>query len=232
VRRRWPAPAPLARAGLIVAAGVLLAGAALWAGSLGPWIGRPHTASAPADLPSIAPPTFTPPPVRNVDPAAAAPGAGSFDPTVVLLVLGGILLVAVVLIAASMVRNRTAPAASRKRAVEPADDVRPTPVAPDPARAFDPREAADYVIACWDQLERQAAARGTGRRPEQTPTEFIQALRSFGPVDERAAAELLSLYQRARFDHVRLLPDTAIRARAGADALLAALGAGAVQGYR
>lgn len=213
------------RVGLLVAAGVLLAGAALWAGAVGPWIGRPQTDSPPPDLTSIPPPTVAPPNVRAVDPATARPAAGSFDPTFVLLVLGGILLVAVVLIAASMIRNRPPRTSSRPPGAPPDDEVVVLPVAPDPARAFDARQAADYVIACWEQLEQQAARRGQGRRPEQTPTEFIQALRSTYPVDERAAAELLSLYQRARFDHVRLLPDTALRARSSADAVLAGLGA-------
>lgn len=220
--RRWPAPSPLVRVGVLVASGLLLAGIALWAGSVGPWIGRPRSDS-PREAPTFAPPTIHPPPVRPVDPPPAASTGSSFDPTIVLLVLGGILLVGLMVIAVILIRNRVPAAPRRTPVVPPSDEVRPAPVAPDQARPFDTRRAADYVIARWDHVEQVARGRGSGRRPEQTPTEFMDALKATYPLDDGAAAELLTLYQRARFDHVMLRPDTAARAGAAAEHLLGAL---------
>lgn len=214
----------MVRIGLIVAAGALLIGAVLWAGSVGPWIGRPRGSTTDSDLPRYTPPVVTLRTPAKLDPPVTASAGGSFDPTIVLLVLGAILLVALLLIAVFLIRHRVPGRPAPRAAAARDNHVQPAPEAPDPTRAFDPRQAADYVIACWDQLEQQAAGRGNGRRPEQTPTEFLAALGSTYPLEHRAGAELLALYQRARFDHVRLLPDTAIRARACADTLLGALG--------
>lgn len=230
VRDRRPGPTPMVRLGILLAAGVALAGAAWWAGSLGPWTDRPETGAARAlprdlstlDLSTLDLPTLAP--VKPVDPPAATPAGGSFNnSTVVLLIVGAILLLAVLVIAAYLIRHRVRLASGEKSAAPPDDEVQAAPVVADPNRSFDPKPAAEYVISCWHQVEQRALGCGAGRRPEQTPTEFIQALKSIYPLEERAAVELLALYQRARFDHVRLLPDTAVRARASADKLLSAL---------
>jgi len=220
---RLPTPSPAVRVGLIVVCGVLLTAAALWAGSNGPWVARPESTNTP-ELPDVDLPTFNPPTLPTIPPPSVQAPAPMWNPTPVLYVLGGVLLLALLLMAASMVRNRGAAAGVRKSAPRTVDVVEPTILPVDPDRPFDAREAADYVIACWELLERHAAARGSGRRREQTPTEFLEALQSAYPVDTRAAGELLALYQRARFDHVRLAPDTAARARICADAVLAAFG--------
>lgn len=221
---RLPTPSSAVRVGLIVACGVLLTAAALWAGSNGPWVARPESTNTP-ELPDVTLPTFDPPTLPTI-PAPLAPApAPTWNPTPILYVLGAILLLALLLMAASMVRNRGEAAGVRKSAPKTIDVVEPAVPLVDPDRPFDAREAADYVIACWELLERHAGACGAGRRREQTPTEFVEALQSAYPVDARAAGELLALYQRARFDHVRLAPDTAARARICADAVLAAFGA-------
>ena len=222
-RNRWPTPAPPVRIGLLVVCGVLLTGAALWAGANGPWTARPEGTRA---LPTvtITPPTFTPPTLPTSRPVPPPTGGGSsFDPTIVLLILGGVLLIALLVMVSSMLKNRPEIVGAKKRKASDKDDVIPEPPQPDLARPFDTREAADYVIACWEQVEQQAGARGVGRRREQTPTEFLDRLRATYPMDEPACAELLSLYQRARFDHVRLRPDTATRARVCADVVLGAI---------
>jgi hypothetical protein len=145
------------------------------------------------------------------------------DLSIVLYVLIGVLLIALLMMAVAIIRNRgAAAAAAPRRKAAPMTVQRFVPL-PDADRAFDPREAADYVIACWDQVEQRAAARSSARRPEQTPTEFLESLRAAHPIDDVAAADLLGLYQRARFDHVRLPADTAVRARADADAVLTGL---------
>ena len=222
-RRNWPAPPPLARVGLLVLAGVLLTGVALWAGSVGPWVGRPVSTESP-ELPTITPPTFTVPTLPTYTPPPVDTGGSTFNLGIVLWVLAALLVVALLLMLAAYLRGRgeAGTSSKRRRTVEP-DGPIPALPQPDPDRPFDTREAADYVIACWDQVEQRAAARSAGRRPEQTPTEFMEALLAGYPVDNSAAAELLGLYQRARFDHVRLLPDTAVRARTCADAVLVAL---------
>ena len=222
----WVAPTPGARAGLLAGAGVLLLGAAVWAARVGPWTGRPQTAPDTSDVPTLTTmPTLPtrPPPPATPPPAAAG---GSFDLSILLYLLGAVLLVLLLLVVASMLRNR-APAPERLRR-SPADEppVVPTPAVLDPDRPFDAREAADYVVACWDELEHRAAAMGLGRHREQTPTEFLDRLQDGRALDRAAATELLGLYQRARFDHVRLAPDTAVRARACTDAVTAALSAG------
>lgn len=215
-------PSPGVRAGLIAGSGILLIGAAVWAGAVGPWTGRAPSPAADPSLPTPATlPTLPPMTLPSLDPPAAS--GGSWDPTVVLYLLGGVLLVLLLLVAVSMLRNR-GPVPERIRRPEPGPPpAPPTPEMPDPDRPFDAREAADYVIACWDELEHRAAGMGLGRHREQTPTEFLDRLQDGRSLDRRAATELLGLYQRARFDHVRLAPDTAVRARAATDVLTAAL---------
>ncbi len=222
VTRKWATPTATARIGLLVAAGVVLVGAALWAGSVGPWVGRPVAKQGRVDLPTVTN-LPTPPTLPTVRPPQGRASASSWDPSAVLYALGFVLLLALLLMVAALLRSRgRAVATTRPAAAESAkvDRLLPTP---DADRPFDAREAADYVIACWEQLEGQAAQRGRGRRAEQTPTEFLDGLRNIYPIETQASAELLSLYQRARFDHVRLLPDTAVRARACVDVVLAGL---------
>ena len=52
---------------------------------------------------------------------------------------------------------------------------------------------------------------------------FVTGTASYYRSEFGASTELLTLYQRARFDHVRLPPDTAVRARADTDVVLAGL---------
>jgi len=220
--RRLPVLPPAARVGLLVACGCLLTGAALWAGANGPWTARPVRSSTPTlpTLPTL-PTVATLPTLPTMSPPDTTPS--SWDPSIALYLLGGVLLLALLLLAASMLRQNSTADSRRRRKEIPPDEVPPSVPAPDPDRPFDTREAADYVIACWEQVERHAAARGSARRREQTPTEFLDLLQARNPADPAPGAELLALYQRARFDHVRLLPDTAVRARRCADLMLTAL---------
>lgn len=220
--RRWPVLSPLARIGLLTAAGAVLVGAALWAGSVGPWVGRPLAPAGPQVLPTVTDvPTL--PTLPPLPPAHSNPSGSSWDPSVVLYVLGGVLFLALLLIAGSMIRNRTRGSAPKRPVVPKSDEVERSVSMPDPDREFDAREAADYVIACWEQVEQRARVRGHARRPEQTPTEFIDGLQVAFPIEHWASAQLLALYQRARFDHVRLQADTAGKARGCLDVVLAGL---------
>lgn len=226
---RWPELTPGARAGLLAGAGLLLVGAAVWAGAVGPWTGRPQTSREAPELPSVTSVPTLPTRVLPTMPETTG-SSSSWDPTILLYLLGAVLVLLLLLVVVSFLRNRgPAPA----RAPRPPTGEPPAVTAavlPDMDRPFDAREAADYVIACWDELEHRAAAMGLGRHREQTPTEFLERLQDGRPLDSRAATELLGLYQRARFDHVRLAPDTAVRARAATDVLTAALTAGWVAG--
>ncbi len=66
--------------------------------------------------------------------------------------------------------------------------------------------SSDAVIACWLRLEEAAARTGTVRAAWQTPSEFTSALLVAHDADPAACAELLDLYQRARFGHEHLGP--------------------------
>lgn len=213
---------PGVRVGLLAGSGILLIGAAVWAGRLGPWTGRPRS---PEQIPAFPTVTVAPtlPTVVLPSMEPSTPSGGGWDPMILLYLLGGILVVLLLLILVSMLRNR-GPAPTRVARTAPSG-IAPValPALPDPDRPFDAREAADYVIACWDELEHRAAAIGVGRHRQQTPTEFLDRLKDGRALDARAATELLGLYQRARFDHIRLAPDTAVRARACTDVLTAAL---------
>jgi len=217
---RSPGLSPGTRAGLLVAAGVVLVGAALWAGSNGRWTARPEGGSTRTpELPSVSLPTL--PTLPTLPSVGSQPPAHSstWDPSIILYVLGGVLLAALLVMVASTIRNRGETVGRRRVGAGATDDIEPSAPIPDPDRPFDSREAADYVIACWDQIERLAASFGAGRRREQTPTEFLDRLLSVYRIDSRVAGELLGLYQRARFDHVRLQADSATRARICADAI-------------
>jgi hypothetical protein len=76
---------------------------------------------------------------------------------------------------------------------------------------------ADAVQEAWLALERAAAEHGTTRRPEQTSTEFTEAVLAAHAVDRPALTTLRGLYQRARFGQ----PDTVTEA--DAEAAIAAL---------
>lgn len=69
----------------------------------------------------------------------------------------------------------------------------------DRLRTGDPRNA---IVACWSQLEDDAAAAGLGRMPSETSMEYTQRVLSAAAVDVEAIEELAELYREARFsDH-------------------------------
>lgn len=219
---KWPTLSPGVRVGLLAGSGLLLVGAAVLAGRVGPWTGRQQSPQQLPDLPTLtAAPTLPTVTLPSTEPATTS--GGGWDPTILLYLLGAALVVLLLLVLGSMLRNR-GPAPARVPRPSPAGTPPvATPALPDPDRPFDTREAADYVIACWDELEHRADAIGVGRHREQTPTEFLERLQDGRALDPRAATELLGLYQRARFDSARLAPDTAVRARACSDVLAATL---------
>jgi hypothetical protein len=60
-------------------------------------------------------------------------------------------------------------------------------------------EAGEVVIACFQRLETAAREVGSGRRPEETPTELVVRLLADHDVPPSRAHQLVALYEHARF---------------------------------
>jgi hypothetical protein len=64
-----------------------------------------------------------------------------------------------------------------------------------------PRNA---IVACWMQLERDAAEVGLPRLEAETPTEYVERVVAASSVEPRPIGELASLYREARFSRHEL----------------------------
>ena len=73
----------------------------------------------------------------------------------------------------------------------------------------DPRNS---IIACWMELERQAATAGLARRTSETSAEYAERVLSGSPVDPVPIGDLAALYREARFSRHEL--DDGHRSRA------------------
>jgi hypothetical protein len=155
---------------------------ALLADRAGPLEAHPPTVSVRPPPPMTMP---TPPPITapsSVAPPQKVNPEGSWL-WIALAVIGGLLLVlAVVLLIRALRRpGRIAapPLAAGSAALTPAvlgwleEDQQPDGTE---ERTFDPRRAADEIIAAWEALESAAEASGHRRRPASTPTEFLESL--------------------------------------------------------
>jgi hypothetical protein len=217
---------------IFAAVAVLLLGAALTAGGIGPWVARPL--GGPGPPPTRPPATRSRPSVSiGADRPLDGSGNGPAGWGIRLVVIAVLALLAVLL--GRWLFGRFRELAGR-RTTRPGDLLdtgqtmgvqQPPPVREREAgRNFDPRQAADAIISCWLWVERAAAASGSARHEQDTPTEFIQRFTEdrsapAGIAVRAAAAELLPLYQRARFDHSALDQNAATRARAAAEVLCA-----------
>ena len=74
-----------------------------------------------------------------------------------------------------------------------------------------PRNA---IVACWMQLERDAAAAGLPRASAETSAEYVERVVSASAVDPAPIRELASLYREARFSRHELRDDHRTRALA------------------
>ena len=213
IKPRTAGPSPVTRVVVLAGVTIGLLGVALAAVAIGPWTAPPREST---------PTKFTPPPEelssRSVA-SVAPPAGGGVDlwPLFRTILLATIALVVIGIVAYVTVRWRDRLHWRSQRLDGPTDGVAHGSIPPAPAataeRTFDSRAAADYVIACWDELERAGALIGYGRRPEQTPTEFLDRLTGARTLDVRVGRALLSMYQRARFDHQALAPDTVAQAQ-------------------
>lgn len=64
--------------------------------------------------------------------------------------------------------------------------------------------ARNAIVACWMQLERDAAAAGLPRLPFETATEYVERVIGASSVDPAPIGELAALYREARFSQHEL----------------------------
>jgi hypothetical protein len=83
-----------------------------------------------------------------------------------------------------------------------------------------PRNA---IVACWMQLERDAADAGLPRTPSETPTEYAERVIGASSVDRAPIAELAALYREARFSRHELSDDHRQRALVALERVAVAL---------
>ena len=83
-----------------------------------------------------------------------------------------------------------------------------------------PRNA---IVACWMQLERDAAAAGLPRAAAETSAEYVERVVAASSVDPAPIRELAALYREARFSRHELLDDHRSRALAALNRVETAL---------
>jgi hypothetical protein len=83
-----------------------------------------------------------------------------------------------------------------------------------------PRNA---IVACWMQLERDAAAAGLSRSAAETSVEYIERVVAGSSVDPAPIGELAALYREARFSRHELRDDHRTRAITALSRVAAAL---------
>ena len=84
-----------------------------------------------------------------------------------------------------------------------------------------PRNA---IVACWMELERDAADVGLPRLEAETPTEYVERVVAASSVDPGPINELSSLYREARFSRHELTDTHRERAVRALEGVVAALG--------
>ena len=83
-----------------------------------------------------------------------------------------------------------------------------------------PRNA---IVACWMQLERDAAAAGLPRDAAETSAEYVERVVAASSVDPAPIRELAALYREARFSRHELSDDHRTRALAALNRVEAVL---------
>lgn len=83
-----------------------------------------------------------------------------------------------------------------------------------------PRNA---IVACWMQLERDAAAAGLPREAAETSAEYVERVVAASSVDPAPIRELAVLYREARFSRHELRDDHRTRALAALNRVEAVL---------
>jgi Domain of unknown function (DUF4129) len=89
-------------------------------------------------------------------------------------------------------------------------------------RQGDPRNA---IVACWMQLERDAAAAGLPRHDAETSQEYVERVVAAASVDGAPIGALAALYREARFSRHPLTDGHVARAADALERVVAALDA-------
>jgi len=84
-------------------------------------------------------------------------------------------------------------------------------------------EPRDAIVACWMQLEHDAAAAGLARSEAETSAEYAERVVALSSVDPNPIGELAALYREARFSRHDLGDDHRSRAFTALDRVAAAL---------
>jgi hypothetical protein len=137
----------------------------------------------------------------------------------VIGIVVGLVIIAAALAAMRLVRMPTLrwPTSLKRRAADgatlPEVDDGIVSVDVDSARAaLGTGPARNAIVACWMQLERDAADAGLPRLPFETATEYVERVIGASSVDPAPIGELAALYREARFSQHEL--GDAHRARA------------------
>lgn len=161
----------------------------------------------------------------NVVPQATVAGRSEWPAWVgtTLQIVAGVLL-AMLVVTALLVAGRVGgrvPLRWRSRRIRADQQVTPLPEVPERELMLDvaaaraallegsPRNA---IVACWMQLERDAAAAGLARMVAETPAEYVQRVVMASSVDRAPIEELAALYREARFSRHTLGDDQRARA--------------------
>ena len=133
----------------------------------------------------------------------------------VLTIVGAVLAAIIALAALSSLRFLRLPAmrwwaSLRRRTVEGAalpevDDPVVTLDVAAARAALDAGTPRNAIVACWMQLEHDAADAGLARIPSETPTEYAERVIAASSVDPRPIGELASLFREARFSRHELV---------------------------
>jgi len=197
-------------------------------------------ASGPVRIWTTPNPELGPPPAETIETGdavvadVAEPDTASSDSRwidALSQIIGVLILVAAALALAAIARSLRPHWRRRFRASGQTDiDALPEPaesdltVDVDAARAAlatgDPRNA---IVACWMQLERDAAAAGLARSEAETSAEYAQRVVALSSVDAGPIGELAALYREARFSRHDLTDDHRSRAFAALNRVGAAL---------
>jgi hypothetical protein len=181
-----------------------------------------------------------PPSVETIGPAVTAvvpdrpvdgPGADFRWSRILLQIVGVLIIVGAIALLIS-IRRSVRPRWTRRLArphdgeIVPLPDVAENDVAVDidAARAAlaagEPRNA---IVACWMQLERDAAAAGLPRLDAETSAEYAERVVASSSVDPAPIGELAALYREARFSRHDLTDDHRAHAFAALNRVAVAL---------
>jgi hypothetical protein len=171
--------------------------------------------------------------IAPLDTVPPAPGDPNNLGNTILELVAVVLIVLVVGLAASLVRigkwtrpRRRGVGKPRDREVTALPEVaeRELEVDVDAARVAlaggTPRNA---IVACWMQLERDAAEAGLPRAAAETSAEYVERVVAASSVDPAPIRELAALYREARFSRHELRDDHRSRALAALDRVEAVL---------